>query len=150
MSRPMGLCRRLGIPAFFLLTIPGVAQQAPPKKPPALIRDTAVAEGKTEPEVAVKKEYSPLLAMKNLDVGKQYLKKKNYDAAIQRFRDAIDYDPSLVQAYDNLGRAYEKKGDKAKAVAVYKDFVKMNPDSPKVAEYNSRSSQLEKALQAKK
>jgi tetratricopeptide (TPR) repeat protein len=126
------------------LTGVGFTQQAPPRKPPALIRDTGVAEGKTEPEAVLKKEYNPGLADQNLKIGNFYFKKGNYDAAIQRFQDAIDYQPNLVAAYDALGRAHEKNGDKAKALAVYKDFLAKYPDSSKASEFKSRSARLEK------
>lgn len=119
-------------------------QQAPPKKAPALIRDTGVAEGKTEAETVIKKEYNPLQAERNLEIGKSYFRKGNYDAAISRFQDAIEYQPSLIAAYDALGRAYEKKGDKARAAAVYKEFITKNPDSSKAADFKSRASRLEK------
>ena len=133
-----------------LLTISAAAQQAPPKKVPTIIRDTAVAEGKTDAETAVKKEYSPVLAEKNLTVGKYNFKNRNYDGAIMRFLEAIEYQPSLMQAYDALGRAYEKKGDLGKAIAAYRDFVRKNPDSPKVSEFQERSDRLEKELAKKK
>jgi tetratricopeptide (TPR) repeat protein len=123
----------------------GFIQQAPPKKPPGLIRDTGVAEGKTEAEAVIKKEYNPLLAEQNLKIGYSYFKKGNYGGAISRFQDAIEYQPSLVAAYDALGRAYEKKGDKAKAVAVYKEFLTKYPDSSKASDFKLRTSRLEKS-----
>lgn len=135
---------------LFPLTLSGYAQQAPPRKVPTIIRDTGVAEGKTDAETAVKKEYSPVLAEKNLDVGKFYVKTRNYDAAILRFQEAIEYQPSLVEAYDALGRAYEKNGDPGKALATYRDFIKRNPDSSKVAEFKRRGDELEKELSKKK
>jgi tetratricopeptide (TPR) repeat protein len=136
----------IGCPVLSMLAFAaaGIAQQTPPKKPPALVRDTGVAEGKTDAETAVKKEYSPLLADKSLKVGDFYFKKGNYDAAIPRYQDAIEYQPNLVQAYDSLGRAYEKKGDKAKALAVYQDFLKKYPNSSKASDFKSRSARLEK------
>jgi tetratricopeptide (TPR) repeat protein len=127
----------------------GFSQQSLPKRPPTIIRDTGVAEGKTDAETAVKKEYNPALAEENLKVGSFYLKRGNIDAAIQRYREALDYNPKLVEAFDALGRAYEKKGDKAKALEVYRDFVKQNPDSPKAADFKSRGDRLEKELSKK-
>jgi tetratricopeptide (TPR) repeat protein len=136
---------------FFCLALipsalPGVGfpRQVPTKKPPALIRDTGVAEGKTDAETVLKKEYNPRLAQKSLEVGKDYLKKGNYEAAISRFLEAIEYQPDLVAAYDVLGRAYEKNGDKARALGVYKDFLTRYPDSSKASEFKSRSARLEK------
>jgi tetratricopeptide (TPR) repeat protein len=137
----------------FALTIAGFAQ-TPPQKPPALIRDTGVADGKTNPEAAKEKEYNPLKAEQNLKIGDFYFKQGNYVAAIGRYEDAIAYQPSLVAAYDALGRAYEKKADKDKApeekkadtdkaLAVYKDFLKNYPNSPMAAEFRSRCARLQ-------
>ncbi len=128
-----------------MYTRAGFPQQVPAKKPPALVRDTDVAEGKNEAEAVLKKEYNPALAEQNLKIGNFYFKKGNYDAAIQRFQDAIEYQPSLVAAYDSLGRAYEKKGDKTRALAVYKDFLTKYPDSSKATDFKSRSARLEKS-----
>ena len=129
---------------FFAIATMGFSQVTSPQKPPALIRDTGVAEGKTDVETAKKKEHNPMLAMENLKIGNYYLKKGNYVAAIGRFQDAIEYQPNLIDAYDALGRAYEKKGDKEKAIAVYKDVLKRYPESPKAAEFKSRTAKLEK------
>ena len=128
-----------------LLALMGAAfSQATAQKPPALIRDTGVAEGKADAETIVKKEYSPLRAAECLGIGDFYLKKKNYVAAIERYRDAIEYQPNLIAAYDALGRAYEKSGANDKALAVYRDFLQKFPESPKAPEFKSRCARLEK------
>ena len=140
--------RKKTILNLLIFVIPGFAFAAPARestqKPPVLIRDTGVAEGKEGAETVKKKELSPLLAAENLKVGDFYLKKKNYPAAIQRYLDAIEYQPNLVAAYDALGRAYEKSGAYAKALGVYQDFLKKYPESPKAPDFKSRSAQLEK------
>jgi len=138
---------------LFALTIAGLTQTRP-QKPPALIRDTGVAEGKTNPEVAKEKEYNPLKAEQNLKIGDFYFKQGNYIAAIGRYQDAIEYQPNLVAAHDALGRAYEKKADKDKtpeerkadrdkALAVYKNFLKSYPTSPIAAEFRARCDRLQ-------
>ncbi len=133
---------------LLVIAIPLIALAAPAgesaQKPPVLIRDTGVADGKVDAETVKKKEFSPLQAAENLKIGDFYLKKKNYPAAIQRYLDAIEYQPNLVAAYDALGRAYEKSGANEKALAVYKDFLKKYPDSPKSSDFMSRSARLEK------
>ena len=121
----------------------GFAQELP-KKPPVLIRDTDVAEGKTDAETAKKKEYSPAKAQEDLKVGDYYYKQGNYAAAISRYQEAIEYQPNLVEAFASLGRAYEKRGDKEKALAVYKTFLKNFPDSPKAQEFQTLCAKLEK------
>jgi len=118
--------------------------QTASQKPPALIRDTAVAEGKADAETVIKKEYSPMRAAASLKVGDFYFKKKNYVAAIERYREALEYQPSLIDAHDALGRAYEKNGARDKALAVYRDFLQKFPESPKAAEFKSRCARLEK------
>jgi tetratricopeptide (TPR) repeat protein len=128
-----------------LLALMGAAySQTTTQKPPALIRDTGVAEGKADAETVVKKEYSPIRAAESLKIGDFYLKKKNYIAAIERYRDAIEYQPNLIAAYDALGRAYEKSGVNDKALAAYRDFLQKFPESPKAPEFRSRCARLEK------
>ncbi len=119
-------------------------QKPPTQKPPELIRDTGVAEGKTDVETAKKKEYSPLKSEQNLKIGDYYFKQKNYIAAIGRYQDALEYQPNSIAAYESLGRAYEKNGDKNKAVVLYKDFLKNFPQSPKASDFKSRLARLEK------
>jgi len=118
--------------------------QAAAQKPPVLIRDTAVAEGKTDAETVIKKEYNPMRAAESLKIGDFYLKRKNYVAAIERYLEALEYQPGLIAAHDALGRAYEKSGSRDKALAVYRNVVQKFPDSPKAAEFKSRIARLEK------
>ena len=119
------------------------APQTSSAQRPGLIRDTDVADGvNPEPEV---KNPDPLLCEKNINIGDFYYKKKNYAAAISRYLDAIEYQADSVRAYDSLGRAYEKNDEPGKAIAAYKQFIEKNPDSPKVADFQSKIAKLEKA-----
>jgi len=111
---------------------------------PALIRDTDKAEGKEDAEVSKEKTYNPLEAERSFRVGDFYLKKKNYTAAIQRYLEAIEYQPNLMKAYEALARAYEKSGKTDKALSIYRDLIQKNPDHPKVPEFQSRVARLEK------
>jgi len=120
------------------------AQNRAPQKPPELIRDTDAAEGKADTGTTTKKEHDPVLAEQNINIGNFYFKKRNYDAAIQRYLDAIEYEPDSVRAYEALTRAYEKKGDNEKAISAYKKFIEHNPDSPKSTEFRTRLAKLEK------
>ena len=60
--------------------------------------------------------FDPLHAQRSLDVGKFYLNKGSYDAAIDRFIEASNYQPSLAAPWRFLGDAYEKKHEYAKAI----------------------------------
>ena len=118
--------------------------QTTSQKTPTLIRDTGVSEGKANAETVIKKEFNPVRAAESLKIGDFYAKKKNYVAAIERYREALEYQPDLFDAHDALGRAYEKSGANDKALAVYRDFLKTFPESPKTAEFKSRCARLEK------
>jgi tetratricopeptide (TPR) repeat protein len=125
--------------ALFLLFL-GVSFAA--QRPPALIRDTGVADAaETAPEV---KGPDPILCEKNISIGDYYYKQKNYVAAIRRYLDALEFQADSARAYDALARAYQKNGQPAKAIAAYKQFIEKNPDSPSIAEFRARLAKLEK------
>jgi tetratricopeptide (TPR) repeat protein len=135
---------------IFAWLVPGILLTALIASPqsrgqkPGLIRDTDTAEGKDEPAVEAEKAYDPLMAEKIVKIGDFYLKRKNYAAAIQRYLEALQYQPNRTEAFAALGRAYEKQGDTAKAAEVYRDFINKNPDSPKTPEFRARLAKLEK------
>ncbi len=124
--------------------LPALSQSQNSRKPPALIRDTGVAEGKENTDAEKTKEVNPLLAEQNVDIGNFYFKKKNYAAAIQRYLEAIEYQPDSIRAYEALTRAYEKNGEPAKAINAYKAFIKNYPNSPKAPEFRGKIAKLEK------
>jgi tetratricopeptide (TPR) repeat protein len=111
---------------------------------PALIRDTDKAEGKDEEEAAKEKPFNPLEADRCLKVGDYYFKRKNYDAAIQRYMEALEYQPNRFDAYEALGRAYEKQGAREKALRVYQDFLQKYPESPRAKEFKEKADRLQK------
>ncbi len=131
---------------FICAALAGALQPDPQTRSrrPALIRDTDAAEGKEEPDVEQEKVYNPMMAEKTLKIGDFYYKRKNYTAAIQRYLEALQYQPNRVEAYEALGRTYEKTGEISKAVTLYKDFITKNPDSPKTPEFRLKLAKLEK------
>jgi Tfp pilus assembly protein PilF len=130
---------------FSCMACPIYAQSA---KRPELIRDTDVAEGKESVrDDAVPKEQNPLLANENIDIGDFYFKRKNYTAAKQRYLEAIEYQPGSIRAHEALARAYEKNDQIAKAIDTYTDFIRKNPDSPKVPQFQEKLNKLEKKQQ---
>lgn len=128
---------------FFLLSIQPVAAQST-RREPALIRDTDAAEGKEAADTSAVKEPNPALCERNLTIGNYYYKQKNYEAAISRYLEAIEYQADSDRAYDALTRAYEKSDQPAKAIAAYKQFIEKNPKSPRVSEFRVRLGKLEK------
>ena len=130
--------------SWILLGILAAPVPAAPQKKPALIRDTEKAEGKDEEEAAKEKPFNPLEADKCLKVGDFYFKKKNYDAAIQRYMEALQYQPNRFDAYEALGRAYEKQGAREKALRVYLDFLQKYPEAPRAREFKEKATRLQK------
>ena len=131
---------------FLFGVLVGCAEASPQTRPgrPVLIRDTDTAEGKDEAEAAKEKPFNPLEAEKSLKIGDYYLKSKNYNAAIQRYMEALQYQPNLYDAWDALARAYEKMGDRDKAIRVCKEFLEKYPDSSREKDFREKLSRLEK------
>lgn len=75
-------------------------------------------------------KYDPYPAQKDLEVGMFYLHKGNVDAAIDRFKDAIQLRPNFAKPRLLLAEAYEKKGDKAEALKYYKEYLEVFPSAP--------------------
>ena len=70
-----------------------------------------------------------------MEIGTFYLKRGNYDAAIERFQDATRFQPKLARPYVLMGEAYERKGDVDRALASYKkylDVYRAAPDREKI------------------
>jgi tetratricopeptide (TPR) repeat protein len=75
-------------------------------------------------------KYDPYPAEQDLEVGMFYLHKGNVDAAIDRFKDAIQVRPNFAKPRLLLGEAYEKKGEKAEALKYYKEYLEVFPTAP--------------------
>jgi len=92
------------------------ALEIPPTPPPA--------EPAPPPEPP-KPVFDPLRANKSLEVGSFYMKRGNYDAAIDRFTDATQFEPGLARSYVLLGEAYEHKNDVDNALAAYRKYLQL-------------------------
>jgi tetratricopeptide (TPR) repeat protein len=125
------------------LTLP-ISAQSDKSRTPVLIIDTGVAEGKAASEAPKAKEQDPVQAKQSVNIGNFYLKQKNYAAAIERYLEAIEYQPNSIRAFEALARAYEKNGEITKAISIYKAFLEKNPDSPGSSDFRIRLAKLEK------
>jgi len=108
---------------FFILALFGAAllaqaqqQQEPPEEDATLIE---------------KKEYTfnPLQAESEIKIGKFYMKKASYKAAIQRFSEATKWNPNSPDAWLALGEAYEKAKDAKNAKQAYAKYIELAPDA---------------------
>jgi tetratricopeptide (TPR) repeat protein len=115
------------------------AQQIDPSTPPP----PPPAEVPPAPPAPAEPVFDPLHAQKSIEVGTFYLKKGNYDAAIDRFMDATRFQPKLAMSWKLLGEAYEKKHDNGSAIDSYKKYLELFPGAEDAAKVKKRIALLE-------
>lgn len=95
------------------------------------------------PPVPEEPTYDPLRANKSVEIGSFYLKRGNYDAAIERFQDATHFQPKLARPYSLLGEAYERKGEVDNALAAYRKYLAVYRNAPDREKILKRIEKLE-------
>jgi tetratricopeptide (TPR) repeat protein len=135
------MTRRHALPiAVSLLLCSGhlFAQETPEQKQEQ--KQERKREPKQEPA------FDPYHAEKSVEIGEFYMKKGNYDAAIDRFQDAVRYKPRFARPYLLMGEAYEKKGDKAEAVKAYRNYLEILPSGEDAGKVRKRIEKLSRDL----
>jgi hypothetical protein len=117
-----------------------VPQPIDPTIPPPPPSEETESETPAAPSGPV---FDPLHAGRSIDIGTFYLKKGAYDAAIDRFVEASNYQPTLAAPWRLLGEAYEKKREYAKAVESYNKYLQILPHAPDAAKIKKLISDLE-------
>jgi hypothetical protein len=86
-------------------------------------------------------------ASKDVEVGKYYLDRKNWKAALSRFESALVLDPENPEVYWGLAEAEHHLGDFASAKANYLKLLEYDPDGPhgRQARRELKDPALEKA-----
>jgi tetratricopeptide (TPR) repeat protein len=87
--------------------------------------------------------FDPLHAQRSLSVGTFYLRKGSYDAAIDRFIEAANYQPGLAAPWKLLGEAYDKKHEYAKAVESYNKYLQILPHAADAGRIKKTISELQ-------
>jgi predicted Zn-dependent protease len=84
--------------------------------------------------------WDPHKAAKDVEVGDFYFKRKNYHAALERYKEALVYKPNDAIANFRLAECLEKTGDPNDAVTHYQEYLKilahgpLSPDAEKALE----------------
>jgi len=145
--------------AAFLLCLAAspraVAQSAklaedPPPPPVESENEPASAASPIAPTIAgpepssAEPVFDPLRAEKSIEVGNFYLKKGNYDAAIDRFEEAARLQPKLAKPYLLLGEVYEKKRDPFGAITAYRKYLELYRTAPDRNKVLRRIEKLQK------
>jgi tetratricopeptide (TPR) repeat protein len=84
-------------------------------------------------------------AVKDLEVGDFYFKRKNYKAALERYKEALYYKDGDAVANFRVAECEEKIGDKTEAKKYYEQYLKILPDGPRAKEARGSLDRLAKA-----
>ncbi len=95
----------------------------PPKAPAKKNKDSATQSAPDQPT------WDPLRAEKDLEVGQYYMRRGDYDAAIDRFNDAIEAKPGYAVPFKFLGEAQEKKKLRKQAIKSYTRYLELFPSA---------------------
>ena len=74
--------------------------------------------------------YDPHRAVKDIEVGDFYFKKKNYRAALDRYREALFYKPNDALANFRMAQSLEKLNQADDAAEHYQEYLKILPNGP--------------------
>ena len=91
-------------------------------------------------------QFDPLKANKDIEVGTFYMKRGNYDAAIERFEEATRLHPGLGLPYLKLGETYEKMKNLPKAVESYKSYLEVYKKAPDAKDVQKKIDDLNRKI----
>jgi len=74
--------------------------------------------------------FDPHRASKDIEIGDFYFKKKNYAAALDRYRESLLYKPNDAFANFRMAQALEKLARLDEAVECYEAYLKILPNGP--------------------
>jgi tetratricopeptide (TPR) repeat protein len=89
-------------------------------------------------------QWDPHKAQKSVEVGDFYLKRKNYAAAIDRYREALQYKPNDAIATFHLAQALEQDQKFDDARKEYANYLKILPHGPSAADARKALERLRK------
>jgi tetratricopeptide (TPR) repeat protein len=89
--------------------------------------------------------WNPMKALKDIEVGDYYFKRKNYKAALDRYKEALYYKDNDAVASFRLAVCQEKIGDKAEAKKYYEQYLKVLPEGPLAKDAHASLDRLAKA-----
>lgn len=88
--------------------------------------------------------WNPMKALKDVEVGDFYFKRKNYRAALERYKEALYYKDNDAVASFRLAVCQEKLGDKDEARKYFEQYLKILPDGPFAKEAHASLDRLAK------
>jgi tetratricopeptide (TPR) repeat protein len=120
-------------------------EAAAQKKAPAKTnKDNATESAPDQPK------WDPLRAEKDLEVGQYYMRRGDWDAAIDRFQDALEAKPGYAIPFRYLGEAQEKKGLKKPAIKSYQRYLDLVPRADDADKIRKKIEKLYKDVEKEK
>ncbi|PYU39324.1 MAG: hypothetical protein DMG54_25195 [Acidobacteria bacterium] len=116
----------------------------PPKSTAKQTKDTATRSAPDQPA------WDPLRAEKDLEVGQYYMKKGDWDAAIDRFQDATVAKPGYAIPFRYLAEAQEKKGLRKQAIKSYQRYLDLYPHAEDGDKVRKKIEKLYKNVEKEK
>ena len=89
--------------------------------------------------------WNPMKAVKDIEVGDFYYKRKNYRAALDRYKEALYYKDGDAVANFRMAECEEKLGNKAEARNHYEQYLKILPAGPFAKEARAALDKLGKS-----
>lgn len=123
---------------------PAPAKKAEKSSKDSTNKDSATKNASDQPK------WDPLRAENDIEVGEHYMHKGDYDAAIDRFQDAIDSKPGYAIPFRYLGEAQEKKGLRKQAIKSYQRYLDLYPHAEDAAKIRKKLEKLYKELEKEK
>ena len=153
---PSGLLMAVAIPALAQeppqessSKPPEAAAPAPAKKPDKSAKDSPNKDSATK-NAPDQPMWDPLRAEKDIEVGEHYMHKGDYDAAIDRFQDAIEAKPGYAIPFRCLGEAQEKKGLRKQAIKSYQRYLDLYPHAEDAAKTKKKLEKLYRDVEKEK
>jgi tetratricopeptide (TPR) repeat protein len=94
--------------------------------------------------------FDPHRASKDIEVGDFYFKRRNYRAALERYREALLYKPHDAFANFRMAQAFEKLARLDQASECYQEYLKILPNGPLAEEAKKALEKLKPAAPSEK
>ena len=128
---------------------PDTSAPVPTRKTDKSSKDSANKDSATK-NAPDQPMWDPLRAEKDIEVGEHYMHKGDYDAAIDRFQDAIEAKPGYAIPFRYLGEAQEKKGLKKQAIKSYQRYLDLYPHAEDGSRIKKKLEKLYKEVEREK
>ena len=114
--------------------------QRPATRPPA---DTDLPPDEDASSALKEKPaFNPVKSKKDVEIGTEYFKKGNYNAAARRYEEATQYNDANADAWLRLAEAQEKRNFTREARAAYERYLQLNPKAKNAEDIRKRLEKL--------